>query len=211
MHWLLPLQLVLKGSSSNHFSTSSAGKPAKGKPKGKPKRTKDKPNGPPTEFAWYHQAIVVGHLLGDGSAKLTGRNWLLAFGQSNYEFITWLYDVFKPWINTRMKPYLYSDLWRFNTAVILDIGTICRLFYPDAVRGALGQKVVPPNIMDLLTSPLALAVWYMGDGVKHPDGGFTLCTDSFSVADIELLRAMLATNLGLVHTSIHGRYGPHPR
>lgn len=84
------------------------------------------------------------------SAKFTGKNWLLSFGQIHQEFVEWFYEVFKEWTN--IKPYYSVNCWRLNTRVI---APICRAFYPDAVRGRLGVKVVPSNIGVLLISPLA--------------------------------------------------------
>ena len=88
--------------------------------------------------------MTVGHLLGDGSAKFTGKNWLLEFGQTHKEFTFWLYGIFKPW--TTIVPYLSVNCWRFNTRVIPEIAALCWSFYPDAIRNKLGKKIVPSNI-----------------------------------------------------------------
>lgn len=61
------------------------------------------------------------------------------------------------------------------------------LFYVDKV------KRIPLNIGELLT-PLALAYWAMDDGVAHR---FSLCTDSFTFSEVELLIKVLKNNFDL--------------
>jgi hypothetical protein len=67
------------------------------------------------------------------------------------------------------------------------------------VRGE-GKKVVPIFIKELL-SPLALAVWVMGDGTKV-SSGMKLCTDGFVYKDVEFLSSILREKYGL-KTSIN--------
>jgi hypothetical protein len=51
-------------------------------------------------------------------------------------------------------------------------------------------KVVPSNISSILT-PRVLAYWIGGDGTFEKSGGVTiLCTDSFTVNEVELLRSI---------------------
>jgi len=50
--------------------------------------------------------------------------------------------------------------------------------------------VVPSNISSILT-PRVLAYWIGGDGTFEKSGGVTiLCTDSFTVNEVELLRSI---------------------
>ena len=59
-----------------------------------------------------------------------------------------------------------------------------------------GIKIVPSNIAELLT-PLGLAYWICDDGCLQASGGLQLCTNSFSIQDVTLLRVVLITRFGL--------------
>jgi LAGLIDADG DNA endonuclease family len=73
---------------------------------------------------------------------------------------------------------VYSRI-RFHTCSIPCFTEFYYLFYPE------GQKVVPMNIGELLTS-LGLAYWIADDGCKVRSI-VTLCTESFSLAEVTLL------------------------
>ena len=46
----------------------------------------------------------------------------------------------------------------------------------------------------------------MGDGSKR-EGGYILCTDNFTLAEVEILREVLGTNFDINHTSINFKDG----
>lgn len=59
----------------------------------------------------------------------------------------------------------------------------------------LGVKIIPTNI-DKLLSPVGLAYWYMDDGVFHKtSGGFSLATNSFTLAEVQFLINILKDKL----------------
>ena len=64
-----------------------------------------------------------------------------------------------------------------------------------------GKKIVPENIAKIITNPIALAVWFMGDGTLdyrvHSHYSFTLSTDAFTVAEVRLLQNTLLQNFGI--------------
>jgi hypothetical protein len=67
------------------------------------------------------------------------------------------------------------------------------LFYNET-----GVKIIPANIDELLT-PVGLAYWLADDGHFHKaGGGVYFCTDSFSLAEVELLVSVLKKNFDLV-------------
>jgi hypothetical protein len=73
-----------------------------------------------------------------------------------------------------------------------------------------GVKILPPNIGELLTAR-GLAYWAMDDGARQSSGfGFYLCTDSFTLAEVELLCSVLKENLTL-DCSIHKHGANHHR
>lgn len=66
------------------------------------------------------------------------------------------------------------------------------MFYPQ------GRKKVPKNIIELLVSPISLAIWYMDDGCldfrPKEHYSFILNTDSFTLKDTLFLREALKRN-----------------
>lgn len=69
-----------------------------------------------------------------------------------------------------------------------------------------GKKSVPHNIAELLT-PTALAYWIMDDGGKTFYNQTVLYTNSFSLADVQLLQGALLSNFGLRTRLIEKRPG----
>jgi hypothetical protein len=86
--------------------------------------------------------------------------------------------------SSRFTYYMYSYTFA-------SWGWIHNLFYD-----ATGVKRILPELEPYINAR-SLAVWIMGDG-SFQRGGVVLCTDSFTVDDVELLCAMLRNRLGLV-------------
>ena len=63
------------------------------------------------------------------------------------------------------------------------------------------MKVVPPDIGARL-SARSLAYWSMDDGALHGNGGFYLCTDSFTREDVLLLCSVLNEKFGLACAAV---------
>ena len=58
-------------------------------------------------------------------------------------------------------------------------------------------KIIPSNIADLLT-PVALAYWLAGDShYSKRDGCIEIATNSFSSAEVDILRGPLQQNLNI--------------
>ena len=58
-----------------------------------------------------------------------------------------------------------------------------------------GIKHLPANLIDYLT-PVSLAFWIMGDGYCR-GSGVALCTDSFTLEEVELIISALYIKFGL--------------
>lgn len=71
------------------------------------------------------------------------------------------------------------------------------LFYDEA-----GVKHVPTNIDKLLT-PVELAYWFADGNFHKASKGFYLCTNAFTLAEIELLVKLLKTNFIKTKESMH--------
>lgn len=148
--------------------------------------------------------ILIGLLLGDLSAEKPNDNCntRLQFKQSliNEKYVFHLYSLFKdfcgspplhiskfdPRVN---KNKVYSAV-KFQT-----FGLPCFNVYKNLFYDLNGKKVIPSNIEKLLT-PVGLAYWFMDDGYKSQKGLY-ICTDSFTLKDIEKLIKVLQNKFDL--------------
>jgi hypothetical protein len=142
--------------------------------------------------------ITIGLLLGDLYARKQklGVNTCLAFRQGilHEDYLIHLYQKFqdfcpqgpkiqvpKPDIrNGKVHKSIY-----FSTYSLPSFNELHKLFYFD------GKKVIPLNIAELLT-PLGLCYWICDDGCFDKNKKFVLlCTESFTMVEVELLIAAL--------------------
>jgi len=136
--------------------------------------------------------ILVGLILGD----LTGRfrygkaRFIFKQGLVHESYLLYLYETFEfycpsaPVIAKSLPHYktgkIYSTM-HFATYTLPCFNELYNLFYMS------GKKVVPSNIADLLT-PLSLSHWIADDGCWNKvNRHVVLCTDSFTLGEIELL------------------------
>lgn len=146
--------------------------------------------------------IILGTILGDAHLSMLKNNARLEVGHSETQkaYIFWKYRELKKFIGMKPKPFENFDQrfkktyvqWRFKTKANTYFTELWKLFY----RGS--RKIVPPNIFFLLTSPLALAIWYMDDGGRRNDCyGTFLNTLSFTKQENEILAECLKRNFSL--------------
>lgn len=149
-------------------------------------------------------------MLGDGhisriksrSTKNTKRktNSRLIYGQSvvNCDYFYFVYNIFKNYCQGEPRENVgiskltgsYKNLV-FSTMSLPCFNYYHELFYKDNI------KVIPLNINELLT-PISLAFWIMDDGfINKRDKTITLCTDSFTLSEVELLISILDKNFEL--------------
>lgn len=67
------------------------------------------------------------------------------------------------------------------------------------------MKIIPGNIAELLT-PVALAFWCASDATFNR-GAVVLCTDSFTAAEVDILRSILLTKYGINSTRFSNSSG----
>lgn len=125
-----------------------------------------------TNLTRNQKAVLVGTLLGDGSLQKTGlKNARLRLeqGAKQKEYLLWKIRAF-PRLLTGKPSHLFRvhpktgatyEYWRAQSNATPTLGVWKALFYPQ------GKKRIPENIDELLTEPLALAVWYMDDGYYY--------------------------------------------
>jgi len=157
--------------------------------------------------------MLIGVLLGDAQIRRTGLDKaFISFEQSSKksEYVNYLHKLVQegglPLIGDNLREYLREDLryqtknksLYFRTQSLEELKPIADLFLNDE-----GKKVLPINIAEHLT-PRSLAFWIMDDGQRVKTGGITLCTDSYSSDEINILREALKNNFNL-KTSIHNK------
>ena len=152
-------------------------------------------------------------MLGDGHLRFTHKdvngkprantNAIYAMTLKNHEYIMHYWsNVFnsictntvpRPWPNPNSgKP---ASQYTFSTRSLPQISSLHKLWYVWSDELNKFIKIVPLNIGELLT-PIGLAHWIMDDGYK--DGkGVVLCTDSFTLSEVNLLIDVLKLNFGL--------------
>ncbi len=106
--------------------------------------------------------IVIGTILGDGclissrsgqAARLQVRH-----NRKHQEYVEWKYNFFTDWVLTSPRLDPFNSSWYFRTVSHPALMEIKRLFYNG------NQRFVPNNVVNILRSPLSLAVWLMDDG-----------------------------------------------
>ena len=164
------------------------------------------------ELTGRQKAIIVGAILGDSNLEKRWKNPRLRFAHSvsQKEYVLWKYRELRNiassapipirqlhWQNGKM-----CESWQFATRALTELTHYWNLFCSS------GTKRIPPNISDILTHPLSLAIWLMDDGYKRNDcNAFRLNTDAFPIAEQQLLQTALTENFG-IHSKLHrkGKY-----
>ena len=142
--------------------------------------------------------LIIGSLLGDGRVEYNGASCRMRFDYTadRRDYVSWLakklehysqrlveYNVFD---NRTKKTYKKVRFYTITDAIFNKYHS---MFYNGV------KKTVPTNIKDLLSSKLALAVWFLDDGAKRTDSNaFRLHTESFTQKDLELLQDALLDN-----------------
>ncbi len=151
--------------------------------------------------------ILIGKLLGDGCLEHNGKYSRLKIDHflKQKEYVHWLYKMFDPL--TAGKPYrieffdkrsnkIYYHC-RFATKSLPLFERWREIFYRNK------KKIIPKDVINLLKSPLSLAVWYMDDGYRRKDcRGSYLCTSAYTPQEQKLLQQVLLKNFRL-ETKIH--------
>lgn len=157
------------------------------------------------ELTPEQKEILIGVILGDGFLeKLNVRSNTRLKIDNTYpdqeEFVNTLRKLFDPITNMEPKILTRTDKRSnkvsqsifFWTLTLPCLNFYYELFYKDRI------KLIPSNIGELLTEK-GLAFLLMGDGFYRKDrGGVLICTDSYSLADVQLLRTVLIEKFGLV-------------
>ena len=153
----------------------------------------------PTEV---QEQVLIGTLLGDGCLAKKGRNCRLHVKHSigQLPFVEWKREMFKDITSMNINVFEQEVVGKnygfcqFATKTHPFFTEYRDIFYED------GRKRIPSNIQELLSTPLALATWFMDDGTRSCQG-LTLQTNCFEVEEVELLQTVLLNNFEIKTTS----------
>nr|QWC53727.1 LAGLIDADG homing endonuclease [Rhizoctonia solani] len=146
--------------------------------------------------------ILVGLFLGDLYVQKRKPQWnpTLKFKQGiiNSQYLMHLYGLFQSYCPSAPKVHVgapnkitgkINSYIAFHSYSLSCFNELYDLFYPN------GKKVVPQNIGDLLT-PSGLCYWICDDGYWDDNATF-LCTNAFSLEEVNLLVKVLADKFNL--------------
>jgi len=185
-------------------------------------RTRGKPNQnsflKPFERIGPHDSdvisLIVGSLLGNTylEKRKTGLAVRIIFihQHNNVEFLMWFHKFLaergycstnKPKLSriiAKNNKVLYT--YRFNSYSFSSFNWLHEMFYAlcpkDSLEGLNNIKIIPRNLGDYLT-PLALAIWFLGYGLKLDKGAKISIPFRVSKDDLGYLRDILKTRYSL--------------
>jgi len=149
-------------------------------------------------------------ILGDACLRLHGNNAYLQIKQKDKEFVYHLYNQFKSIGIVGAPPIELQSIIKpsGNTRISYHFVTYTLSFFTELYskwyvqRDGKNIKIVPHNIGEFLT-PIALAYWISGDACYCKRFHFVvICTDSFTLTEVNILRSALLDNFGIDSTQI---------
>lgn len=158
-------------------------------------------------------SIIVGSILGDTQLekRRSGIGTRIIFEQSNknVEYLMWFHNYLsskgycnpqKPKLHTRIKKdnKIFFH-YRFNSYTFSSLKWLHEMFYNMDIKTNKLVKIVPLNIEEYLT-PLALAIWFMGDGSKL-GSGVRIATNNFTLEEVQFLCDVLYKKYNLTATA----------
>jgi len=149
--------------------------------------------------------LLEGMLLGDGHLErqkgALAARLKIEHSVSQAAYVAWKHDEWRDWVSTpprerqkRNRLGTLSTNIGFSTLAHVELERFRERFYRDR------RKVVPE---DLELTPLSMALWFMDDGSRKSSQcrGLYLNTQSFTAAEVELLRWVMKRDIG-VETSV---------
>lgn len=140
--------------------------------------------------------------MGNTSRQL--RKARIRFHQSDKErdYLQWKDRALSPYCNPicRVKVFgkrtgKYYNKVRFDTQTLSIFNRFRKSFYVE------NRETIPSKISSYLTSPLALAVWYLDDGGKKTNcKAYRLHTNCYSLLEVEPLKQTLGNNFHISPT-----------
>lgn len=137
--------------------------------------------------------IIIGTILGDSHVNMlkTDARLELCHSEAQKDYLFWKYQELKNFVKSKPRRIKFIDKrngksysqWRFRTRIDKVFTELHNIFYLNK------RKVISRSVVQLIKSPLTLAVWFMDDGGRRNDCyGLFLNTLSFSKTENELLK-----------------------
>ena len=160
---------------------------------------------------------MVGDLLGDGHLRFTHKDvngkvrgnahYAMTLKHYDYTYYLWkeIYSPIcttsplRPWPNPVVTGKIPSQ-YAFNSRNLPALTELHSQWYRFNKEKNKFIKIVPLDIGDVL-APIGLAHWIMGDGYwRKTANTVIICTDNFTLLEVELLVSVLKDNFGLIAT-----------
>jgi len=148
--------------------------------------------------------ILNGMLLGDGHLERQGAaetaRLKIEHSVAQSSYVAWKFTEWRDWVRTpprerdrRNRLGTVSMNVGFSTLSHIEFEEVRQRFYVNR------RKVIPK---DLELSPVAMAVWFMDDGSRKSGQcrGVYLNTQSFTGAEVDLLRSVIRRDVGVETT-----------
>jgi len=146
--------------------------------------------------------IIIGSLLGDGTLSKykytdnssTNKNSKLAIKHSikQKDYVEFKKELISKSCKCYIKSYFVNAKgvkWREgNTYEVETLQNSSFNVYRD-IWYPKGIKIIPKTLKKI--TPLILAIWFQDDGYKHGSSGYGLCTNGFTINDVEYLISIL--------------------
>lgn len=160
----------------------------------------------------YINNLLVGCLLGDAHIRRTkeGKSYI-TFEQTvkHEKYILSLYEIISKYLDLKeIKYYIRNDKRHSSVNNSIYFRTeSTELLNPlaDLFLSSDNKKIINANIVEYLDL-IALAYWICDDGQLVKRGGITLCTDSYTLSEVEILINILENKFNL-KCSIHNKKG----
>lgn len=146
------------------------------------------------DFSCKQKSFMIGSLLGDSSIVQSGKGgncwYSVTHSNKQIEWINLKREIVRNF-GTRMCPIEVNingntyNTFNLQTRSLPVFTLWRRRFYKDKT------KIVPDDLSSDDFTPLSLASWYLDDGVRNGNG-LSLCTDNFSLEEVELLSQLLS-------------------
>ena len=152
--------------------------------------------------------IITGSLLGDGMMSnykytdnsATNRNSKLAINHSikQKDYVDFKKELIERNCKCYIKSYLKIDNRpKWKDSISYEVETLQNnsfnkyrdIWYPK------GVKIIPKTLTKL--TPLIMAIWFQDDGYRCESSGYVLCTNGFTINDVEYLISILETQYNL--------------
>jgi len=134
--------------------------------------------------------VILGSILGDGyMRKKTNAHLQITHSYKQKDYVDWKYKILKNFVSSVPKKYDGNAGrvgYRFFTNSIPELTTFYDIFYQNK------EKIIPIN---LILTPLILAVWYMDDGCRSYNASY-LNTQMFNQeSQMNLMNSLRAIGL----------------